>query len=189
MCTTANGDCVVRPAARREIPEIESLGVAAYAQYRDAVSAAVFDAYMRDLRRLADYWDEATVLVAELDDRIAGSVLFYADASSEGLGLPADWAGFRKLAVRPEMRGRAVGRELVQRCVDRARRLGAPAIGIHTSSFMKVACRLYERAGFRRHPRFDRAASELLGVAAGRELRLLAYRLDLDRPHEPGAHA
>ena len=142
---------------------------------------------MNDLRRLADYWNEATVLVAELDGRVAGSVLFYTDASSEGLGLPADWAGFRKLAVRPEMRGSALGRKLVQSCVDRARQLRAPAIGIHTSSFMNAACRIYARAGFRRSPEYDLTASEMLGVVSGSELSLLAYRLDLDPCASPSS--
>jgi predicted N-acetyltransferase YhbS len=101
---------LIRPATKHEIPEIESEGVAAYTQYRDEVPAAIFDAYVEDLRHLAEHWDEAAVLVAEVDGRIAGNVLFYANASTEGLGLPEGWAKFRKLAVRPEMRGRLLGR-------------------------------------------------------------------------------
>ena len=49
------------------------------------------------------------MLVAEVAGRLAGSVLFYADASTEGLGLPPGWVGFRKLAVDPRMRGHGLG--------------------------------------------------------------------------------
>jgi GNAT superfamily N-acetyltransferase len=170
----------IRSATRLEILEIELLSVAPYAQYCDEVPAAIFDAYTNDLRRLQEHWEEAEVLVAEVDGRIAGSVLFYPDASTEGLGLPGGWAGFRKLAVRPEMRGRHIGSKLVERCVELARRLGAPAVGIHTVSFMKAACRIYEQMAFRRCPQYDLNASDMLGMGQTiAKLKLLTYRLDL----------
>jgi GNAT superfamily N-acetyltransferase len=154
------------------------VGVAACAQYRGAVPAAFFDAYLADLRRLAEYWEEAEILVAELDGRIAGSVLFYADAGTEGLGLPNGRAGFRKLAVCPEVRGPGLGRRLVGSCVDSARRLGVPTIGIHTASFMHAACRIYERVGFRRCPEYDLRAADVLGLAPDvEEVKVIAYRL------------
>jgi predicted N-acetyltransferase YhbS len=173
-------ECLIRPAARHEIPEIESVGVAAYAQYRGTLPAAIFEAYLADLRCLAAYWEEAEVLVAELEGRIVGSVLFYPDASSEGLGLPNGWAGFRKLAVRPETRGLGLGRRLVLSCVDLARRLGAPTVGIHTASFMQAACGIYEQMGFRRCPHYDLRAADIMGLDAGvGEVQVIAYRLDL----------
>src|SRR5260221_5458305 len=104
--------CVIRPAVRDEIPEIESVIVAAYSEFLDEVPAAVSDAYLEDSRRVGDHWDEAEVLVAEFDGRIAGTVFFHADASSEGLGWPKGWAGFRRLAVHPALRGHGAGRML-----------------------------------------------------------------------------
>jgi monoamine oxidase len=182
-------DVLIRPAARHEIPGIEDLCVSAYAEYLDEVPSAVFDAYLRDLRRPAAHRDEAAVMVAEADGRIAGCVLFYDDASREGLGLPQGWAGFGKLAVRPDMRGRGIGRELVEHCVHRARRIGSPTIGLHTASFMKAARGIYERMGFRRCPEYDLTASEMLGVdGSAREVEVIGYRLDLAREasKEPG---
>ena len=171
---------LIRPALAHEVPEIEDLSVAAYTQYRDAVPAPIFDAYLADLRNLARYWNEASVLVAERDGEIAGSVLFYADAASEGLGLPGGWAGFRKLAVRPGRRGQGIGRKLVVSCLDIARRLGAPAVGIHTSSFMSAACRLYDRVGFQRCAQYDLKATDIMGVESGAgEVMIIAFRMDL----------
>jgi predicted N-acetyltransferase YhbS len=169
----------IRPATEHEIPEIEAVAVAAYAQYRAEVPRPVFDAYLEDLRRVAEHWREAEVLVAEVDGRIAGSVLYYADASTEGLGLPQSWSGFRKLAVHPEMRGRGLGRALTEACIAVARRCGVPAIGIHTTSFMQAARRLYEQVGFERCPEFDISAADM-GLGDGAEgVRIIAYRLDL----------
>jgi GNAT superfamily N-acetyltransferase len=171
---------LVRPAAKSDIPEIEAVTVAAYAEFRDQVPAVIFDAYMDDLRCIAERWEEAQLLVGELDGRIAGTVTFYADASAEGMGLPKDWAGFRRLAVHPAMRGRGVGRALTERCVDAARSLAAPTVGVHTAPFMTAARSIYDRMGFRRCPEYDLRASEVLGLeAAADEVAVIAYRLDL----------
>jgi predicted N-acetyltransferase YhbS len=170
----------VRPARKAEIAEIESIGLAAYAQYRNAVPAPLFAAYLDDLRRLEQYWNEADVLVAERDGRLAGAVLFYGDAASEGLGLPGGWAGFCKLAVHPDLRGHGIGRALVDACVTRAQQHGAPAVGIHTASIMRAACHLYACMGFQRCSQFDLSAADLLGAdSGGGDLRVIAFRLDL----------
>jgi GNAT superfamily N-acetyltransferase len=172
-------EATIRAAAEHEIPEIEAVCAAAYAEYRAQVPAAVFEAYLDDLHRLAEHWREAEVLVAEVDGRIAGSVLYYADASTEGLGLPARWSGFRKLAVRPEMRGHGLGRTLTEACIALARSRDAPTIGIHTTSFMRAARGMYERMGFERCPEFDISAADVgLGPDAA-AVRVIAYRLDL----------
>jgi GNAT superfamily N-acetyltransferase len=176
---------VIRRAAESEIPGIEAVSVAAYAQYRDEVPAPVFDAYVDDLRRLADHWCEAEVLVAEVDGRIAGGVLYYSDASADDMGLPRGWAGFRKLAVHPQWRGRGLGRALAEACIAAARGRAAPAVGIYTTSFMRAARRVYEQMGFRRCPEFDVSTSDVgLGDGA-HDVSLLAYRLDL-KPFRDG---
>ncbi|HEY8514401.1 MAG TPA: GNAT family N-acetyltransferase [Candidatus Binatia bacterium] len=175
----SDAEVVIRRATRREIPEVEELSVAAYAQYRSEVPASVFEGYVADLRRLSDSWQEAEVLVAEVAGRIDGSVQFFADASTEGLGLPQGWAGFRKLAVHPRARGRGLGRRLTEACLDGARARSAPTVGIHTASFMRAARKIYEQMGFRRCAEFDLSAADLGLGEAGAEVGVIAYRLDV----------
>jgi predicted N-acetyltransferase YhbS len=170
---------VIRPATQREIPEIERVILAAFAEYRDEIPAAIFRSYMADLCRLADHCDEAEVLVADLDGRVAGTVSFYADASAEGLGWPKGWAGFRRLAVDPAMRGRGIGRLLTERCVDAARKLDAPTIALHAASFLKAACHIYEQIGFRRCPAYDLRAAEIMNLEGVGDVAVIAYKLDL----------
>lgn len=170
----------IRQAAMNEIPQIEDLGIAAYLEYRDMVPPAIYGAYSQDLRNLGRYWAEADVLVAEMSGEIVGSVQFYADASTEGLGLPSDWAGFRKLAVRPSARGHGIARALVGRCIELASGRQSRVVGIHTATFMKAACHLYEAMGFKRSPEHDLSTSAVLGVdAAAGDIAAIAYRLDL----------
>jgi predicted N-acetyltransferase YhbS len=174
----SHAEALIRHAAPDEISEIEAVCMAAYAEYRREVPLSVFEGYIDDLHRLSDHWHEAEVLVAEIGGHIAGSVLFYADASTEGLGLPQGWCGFRKLAVHPRRRGRGLGRSLTQACIDSARRQHAPTIGIHTASFMRAARRIYEQMGFRRCAEFDLSASDIGLGDASADVDIIAYRLD-----------
>ncbi len=178
--------CIIRAARKSEIKEIEEGAVEAYMQYRSQVPVEIFEAYRQDLRNLSRYWDEAEVLVADVDGRIAGSVQFYPDASTEGFGLPPQWAGFRKLAVHPAARGRSIGRTLVEKCLELAARNGAPAIAIHTSLFMEAARHIYEDMGFQRCPEYDLRATDMLGIDGGSsEVIGIAYRRDIEGAH-PG---
>lgn len=171
---------LIRRACAGDFAEVGDVAVAAYAQFADAVPPSIFAAYVADLRPAEDQVRDAEVLVCEVGGRIAGSVMFYADAALEDLGLPSTWAGFRKLAVHPRCRGSGAGRALVARCVQMARDNGAEAVGIHTASFMTAACRLYEGMGFRRCAEHDLTASDLLGSAEGAaDVAVIAYRHDL----------
>lgn len=173
---------VVRPARRSEIAAIAPVVAAALGEFRGMIPATIFDAYVRESSDLGARWDEAEVLVAEVDGRIAGTVSFYPDASREELGFPPAWAGFRTLAVDPARRGRGIGMALIQACIDRARALAVPTLAIHTSAMMRSACRLYEQAGFRRSPEYDVRATAALGMdAAADDVTVIAYRLDFER--------
>jgi GNAT superfamily N-acetyltransferase len=173
---------VIRRALPADLPQIVRVIEAAFAQYRAIIPPAIFGGYLNDMRAIGERWDEAEVIVAERDGRVAGCATFYADASLEGLGLPKEWAGLRTLAVHPDARGQGLGRRLSERCVENARALGAPAFGIHTAAFMTAACRIYEGLGFRRAPEFDLRASSILGTEpADGDIEVIAYVRNLSR--------
>lgn len=174
---------LIRHAHEADYAHIDAVTAAAYAQYENAVPAAVFAAYVADLGLTPHQAHESEILLCEMEGRIVGSVLYYPNAALEGLGLPSTWAGFRKLAVDPRSRGRGVGRALVARCLELARASEAVALGIHTASFMEAACRLYEDLGFHRRPEHDLSAAEILGSADGAEgVKVIAYVTELSRP-------
>jgi GNAT superfamily N-acetyltransferase len=175
--------CLIRRAARQEVPEIERIVLAAFEQFRGEAPPVMFEAYLEKSRNVAAHWDDAEVLVAEARGQITGTVTFYADASTQGVGLPGSWAGFRTLAVAPDARGHGIGRALVHRCIDATRALDIATVAIHTTAFMTTACRIYESLGFRRCPEHDYRASTSLGIArAPGEVAVMAYRLDLAGP-------
>ena len=54
----------------------------------------------------------------------------------------------RKMYLRPEARGRGLGRAMLTRCLDVARQLGYRRMYLETRQTMHDARRLYERNGF-----------------------------------------
>lgn len=174
----------VRRANRREIPDIEQLILATFSPYRGLVSApAVLEAYIENSRDIAGRWDEAEILALEVNGRIGGTVTWYADASREGLNWPREWAGFRTLAVHPDLRGLGLGDTLVRDCIMRSCQRGIATIGIHTAAFMVAACRIYDRLGFRRIPSHDLSVSKALRCDPNADdVLAIAYRLDLVKP-------
>lgn len=148
----------VRRVRADELEAAGAVTVAAYAPY----TLGPDDPYLARLRDAATRDREAEVYVAVRAGR-AGS------AGAEVLGCvtacppgspwrelaAVDEGEFRMLAVRPDARGRGVGRMLVERCEERARADGARAVVLSSLREMAPAHRLYERLGYRREPARD----------------------------------
>jgi [ribosomal protein S18]-alanine N-acetyltransferase len=61
----------------------------------------------------------------------------------------ADQAHINNLAVRPELRGRGLGSQMLEAIIDEARGLGAEGLTLEVRRSNIAAQRLYSRAGFR----------------------------------------
>jgi GNAT superfamily N-acetyltransferase len=163
-----------------ELDEIAALLAPGLERYRGGGGDRILDAYLLDLLDVRSRFDVAETYVAVRNERIVGSVAFYPDVILEGWSnLPAGWAGFRALVVDPHVRGAGIGRALVDRCLERARAVGRPTLGIHTVTLLTDAMRLYERVGFTRCPEFDLRAADVFPTATGDDLTGLAFRYDL----------
>ena len=97
----------------------------------------------RYIRRLVES-DDVVTWIAEEDARIAGF-------SIADFGVEADtlFAYIQTIEVRPEMRGRGAGNQLLRRIEESAREKGARAIWLHVESGNGGAIRLYESHGYR----------------------------------------
>jgi GNAT superfamily N-acetyltransferase len=129
------------------------------------------DGYVSELADTRRRAREAEVWVAVEDGQLLGSVTFCPVGSLFREIGGDDEGEFRMLAVRPDARGRGVGRALVELCVRRARELGYAGIRMSTMDRMASAHRVYERLGFTRAPEDD--WSPVPGVS------LLAYATKL----------
>jgi GNAT superfamily N-acetyltransferase len=104
---------------------------------------------------------DTKVIVAILDDRVVGGVVYFSDVANYGSGgdgvadREANTSAFRLLAVDLAARGRGAGVALVERCLELARQAGRRQVVIHSSAVMKTARSMYDKLGFVRAPDLD----------------------------------
>lgn len=143
----------VRGMRRDEAARVGELTLAGYDAYGDIEGD--YRTELRDPTRRVD--GSTSVLVAEVEGRVAGTVTFVLphDEGWEGRAEPDGDAMFRVLAVDPTVEGAGAGRALVDACVQRAGELGCRRIIIVSMAWMDRAHRLYERLGFQRRHDLD----------------------------------
>ncbi|HYD52815.1 MAG TPA: GNAT family N-acetyltransferase [Gemmatimonadaceae bacterium] len=148
---------VVRDARPDDDAAVRALTRRAYAEYATVMDAEAWGALAAAIEDALAGAPGARRLVAERAGTLVGSVLLFPPATN-AYGEMADaspWPELRLLAVDPAARGLGVAERLVAACVDAARAMGARELGLHTSSSMRTARRLYERLGFQRAPERD----------------------------------
>ena len=86
---------------------------------------------------------------------LKGGHIFIAYAGAEAVGCVAlipmidGVYELSKMAVRPHLRGRGLGRRLLQHAIAQARSLGAKSLFLGSNTRLKDAVHLYESVGFR----------------------------------------
>jgi ribosomal protein S18 acetylase RimI-like enzyme len=159
----------IREASTQDFAVITSLSIRAYQEYSQALTPEHWHTMQTGLSGIAKHAQQAKPLVAELEGKLIGSVVYYAPGTSNSQIFQPEWASLRLLAVSPEHRGRGIGKLLSQKCINRAKTDKADVIGLHTSELMTKARRMYEKLGFRQDIELPRR----LGV------RYWRYILDL----------
>ncbi|HEY0754749.1 MAG TPA: GNAT family N-acetyltransferase [Ktedonobacteraceae bacterium] len=147
----------IRDAEEKERSIIRDVTVAAYTEYQTLMPPRFWAQYQRNLLATLAGEGPQERIVAEQDGSIVGSVLLYPPAvdAYASTTISAAYPEVRFLAVLPQMRGQGIGNALMNACEQRARNMGAKALGLHTMEVMQVAMRMYERMGFVRVPASD----------------------------------
>jgi predicted N-acetyltransferase YhbS len=143
----------LRRATPSDFPDVRRITREAYLQ---AAHFAADHPYMGVLENVEHRADHAQVWVAEAAGQVVAAVTLtfagqpYSEIATEGE------LEFRMLAVDPSLQGSGVGRAVVGKVVEHARRLpGIKAISITSATFMERAHKLYGSFGFRRAPERD----------------------------------
>jgi GNAT superfamily N-acetyltransferase len=130
----------------------------AFEQFRSAYSNWI--AMSEGISRMSDLSRTGEIIVAEAEGQIIGGVAYIGPGQPKAPYFDASWPIIRMLVVKPDARGKGVGRKLTDECVTRARRDQSPIIALHTTPIMTVALPMYLRMGFTKL----REAPDIYGV-------------------------
>jgi ribosomal protein S18 acetylase RimI-like enzyme len=164
---------IIRDAQPADRVAIRAVTLASYAQYKQVMTPEYWKIYYEHLLETLDA-EDARFIVAELDGAIVGSVRLVPPRAGDAANRqPGDnWPEVSILAVAPSTRGKGIARALLDECIRRAQRSGAPALGLHTEEAMSVALEMYRRRGFVRAPETD--------FYPRTDWHVMGFRLDLD---------
>jgi putative acetyltransferase len=112
---------------------------------------------------------------AQVDTGEGAFVIAYLDEVAVGCGavrrLDAATAELKRMYVDPSVRGRGIGRAIVEALEREARRLGTTMVVLETGTRLASAIGLYERMGYTRIPLFgEYLASPDTSVCFGKSL-------------------
>jgi GNAT superfamily N-acetyltransferase len=131
---------VLRPAVLADIPALQDIEVDAGRQFADAGLDAVATDAPPSAEGLTAHITAGSAWVAET----GGAVVGYAVTS-----IVDGEAHLDQISVRPQMRGRRVGRTLIDEAVRWARHLGLPSMTLTTFADVPWNAPYYAQLGFR----------------------------------------
>ena len=136
----------IRAYAETDRAGVNAVALAAFAQYANDYED--WPTFSAGIGKMVDLAGDGDLFVAERGGSIAGAVVHVGPGRPRSAIFPNDWSVIRMLVVDPAARGGGIGRALVAATLEQARRVEAPAVGLHTSPIMATALRLYTSIGF-----------------------------------------
>jgi GNAT superfamily N-acetyltransferase len=138
---------LVRAAVRADLRRlVELLSQLSLDRPREDLSTPIKPAYHWALEAvLGD--ERQTILVAEMDGRVAGMACLIIVPNLSHVGRP--YAMIEDVVVEAGLRGRGIGDALMQRAIDKAKEAGCYKLSLTSNLARTDAHRFYERLGFK----------------------------------------
>jgi putative acetyltransferase len=130
-----------RSATNDDRERIEKLVFGVLAEYELKPDPAATDSDLQDIEGMYLRRGGMFEIVEDADGALLGTVGLYP--------VNEETCELRKMYFVPEARGKGLGRYVLERAVESARRLGFRRITLETASVLEEAIRLYTRFGFR----------------------------------------
>jgi putative acetyltransferase len=136
-------DCTIRKIGKEDNPVLASIIRRTFEEFKANTAGTVYeDPTTDDLYRLFDR-EDAVCWVAVVNGEIGGCAGIYPTE-----GLPAGCCEFVKFYLAPPARGKGIGGQLMDTCVQSAKELGYTHIYLESLPTFSKAIGLYTKAGF-----------------------------------------
>lgn len=151
---TENVEIKTRPATNADCENVKSLIFGILREYGFQPDEAGTDADLNNLEANYAARGGAFEVLQDAQGNLVGTVGLYP--------MNKETVELRKMYLAKELRGRGVGKNTLERAIERARELGFKRIHLETAGVLKEAVGLYRKFGFQptceRHtPRCDQA--------------------------------
>lgn len=149
---------IVRDVLEQDLPYVRELRINAYKEHANKIPEMHWKVLYQQISKHIEIHSKIEQIVAEIDGEIVGSVVLFDPKMIAYKGLVEDkyeYPELRMLAVSKSARGKGVASALISECIQRAKKNGFKAMGLHTGDFMEDAIKLYEFLGFERLPQLD----------------------------------
>jgi ribosomal protein S18 acetylase RimI-like enzyme len=142
---------IYRSAISSDIPQLTKLALNTWSEFKSQLS----DHYWTELHTIlstkttyTELLDQSYCLICENSIQEIVGMIFLVSSGNPTELYHEDWCYIRFLTVRPEYKGRGIGKQLTLRCIEHARRNNENTMALHTSEMMSQAIQLYTRLGF-----------------------------------------
>jgi putative acetyltransferase len=135
---------IIRPIEKRDNKALAKVIRTVLEEFNIALPGTAYtDPTTDDIYKLftkpgSEYW------VAEEDGRVLGGCGLYATD-----GLPAGCVELVKLYLYPDVRGRGIGKQLIQKCFEASKKRGYKQIYLEAMPELVRALEIYEKLGFK----------------------------------------
>ncbi|SEU21559.1 GNAT family N-acetyltransferase [Stigmatella erecta] len=153
----SQGPVRIREARPEDDAAIGELLVDAYVtQYAKKLPEVVYtDERKRALRDVASKREAATVLVAEVNGEVAGTVALFRPGAPGSEAWVPHAADLRHLATAVRYHGQGLGKPLLDAAEALARTWGVAAVALHVRRGAAGVARMYQQRGYVRTPEGD----------------------------------
>jgi putative acetyltransferase len=134
-------DLIIRPATNQDSERVIKLVSEVLAEHGLKFNPEGTDADLSDLEASYMRWGGIFELLEDHQGNLLGTAGLFP--------LDAETCELRKMYFVPQIRGRGLGRRMLERMLARAREAGFRRITLETASVLQTAVRLYRSAGFR----------------------------------------
>jgi putative acetyltransferase len=137
---SADFEIFIRSADNKDCVKVQNLVFGILDEYGLTVETGGTDADIADIE--ANYLNRggAFEVIEDASGNLLGTIGLYP--------LDAETIELRKMYFDRKLRGRGVGRKMLERMIEKAASLGFKRIYLETASVLKAAAALYEKYGF-----------------------------------------